>query len=49
LMPILLSEDFLYKVFSICTTTILWIASMTCFAGGVVFFVMLVDVVPSFS
>jgi len=42
LVPVLLSEKFLYKVFSICVITILWITSMTCFIGGIVFFVILV-------
>jgi hypothetical protein len=42
LMPILLSEDFLCKVFSICITTMLWIASIIGLTGGVIFFMILV-------
>lgn len=42
LIPVLLAKEFLCQVFSSLITTVLWIASMICFTGGMISFVVLV-------
>lgn len=42
LIPVLLAEEFLCQVFSSPMTAVLWIASMICFIGGIISFLVLV-------